>query len=119
MCVRVHARACVRVWVCALTVCVAAGTSWVLVCTWAGRRLVWPYWEGLCSAAPAGSRPPPAGKHTHTCTWTDEIFLSHDVFWRSARVQTIRQIKTRNTNNQQPQHRKRKYEHCSIDSLTH
>lgn len=45
-------------------VCTAAGMSWALVCIWAGQRPVWPYWEDLCSAAPAGSLPPLHGKPT-------------------------------------------------------
>lgn len=60
-----HTSSTVCVWLpAANAVCTAAGMSWALVCIWAGQRPVWPYWEDLCSAAPAGSLPPLHGKPT-------------------------------------------------------
>lgn len=41
-----------------VTACVClAGTSWVLDCTWAGQRPLWPSWGARCSAAPTDARP--------------------------------------------------------------
>lgn len=59
----------------------AAGSSWVLVCIWAGPPRVWRSWEDRCSAAPAGGLPPPLqGKTRPSPLWChvdDDFLLFH------------------------------------------